>query len=116
MLGEMALEAGDAAAAIEQWLAIEGQDVHYLALAARLLLAAYDKLGRGAEGDAVLQRLLRQYPDLDVVDVVYERLQAREGVEAAHTFARYRLREHPTMPGLKKYSKHTCWLRRPRKT
>lgn len=102
MLGEMAAEAGKLEEAIEQWLAIEGQDVHYLALAARSLLAAYDKLGRSADGDMVLQRLLRQYPDLDVVDIVYERILAREGVQAAHTFARYRLREHPTMPGLKK--------------
>ena len=102
MLGELAMASGDAEAAIEYWLAMEKQDVHYLALAARQLVAAYDKLGRGDEGDLLLQRLLRQTPELDVVDLVYERLTTRQGVPAAYEFVRERLREHPTMPGLRK--------------
>jgi lipopolysaccharide biosynthesis regulator YciM len=102
MLGELAMASGNAEAAIEYWLAMEKQDVHYLALAARPLLAAYDQLGRGDDGDALLLRLLGHNPDLDVVDIVYERLIQRQGVAAAHAFVRDRLREHPTMPGLRK--------------
>ncbi len=102
MLGELAMASDDAEAAIECWLAMEKQDVHYLALAARQLVAAYDKLGRGEEGDLLLQRLVRQTPELDVVDLVYERLTTRQGVPAAYEFVRERLREHPTMPGLRK--------------
>lgn len=102
MQGEMALEADDIESAIECWLSMEKQDVHYLALVARQMMAGYDKLGKGEEGDALLKRLLRQHPELDVVDVVYERLTARQGVKVAYEFVRERLREHPTMPGLRK--------------
>jgi lipopolysaccharide biosynthesis regulator YciM len=102
MLGEMAMDAGQIEAAIEYWLSMEKQDVHYLALVARQMMAGYDQLGRGEDGDALLKRLLRQHPELDVVDVVYERLTARLGVKAAYEFVRERLREHPTMPGLRK--------------
>lgn len=102
MLGELALSSGNAEAAIECWLAMEKQDVNYLALAARQLVSAYDQLGRGEEVDLLLQRLLRQNPELDVVDLVYERLTTRLGVPAAYEFVRERLREHPTMPGLRK--------------
>lgn len=102
MQGEMAMEAGDVERAIECWLSMEKQDVHYLALIARPLMAGYDRLERSEEGDALLKRLVRQHPELDVVDVVYERLTARQGVKVAYEFVRERLREHPTMPGLRK--------------
>ncbi|MDR3410728.1 MAG: lipopolysaccharide assembly protein LapB [Formivibrio sp.] len=102
MLGELAMASHNAEAAIECWLAMEKQDVNYLALAARQLVSAYDQLGRGEEVDLLLQRLLRQNPELDVVDLVYERLTTRLGVPAAYEFVRERLREHPTMPGLRK--------------
>lgn len=102
MLGEIAMAAGEIETAIEHWLSMEKQDLNYLALAARQLMAAYDKLGRTEDGDLLLQRLVRQSPELDVVDLVYERLTAREGIHAAYEFVRERLREHPTMPGLRK--------------
>ena len=102
MLGELAMAEGKIDTAIDHWLGMEKQNVHYLALAARQLVAAYDKLERGEEADVVLQRILRLNPDLDVVDLVYERLTARLGVPAAYEFVRERLREHPTMPGLRK--------------
>lgn len=102
MLGELAMAEGNIDSAIDYWLGMEKQDVHYLALAARQLAAAYDKLDRSEDADVVLQRILRLNPDLDVVDLVYERLTARLGVPAAYEFVRERLREHPTMPGLRK--------------
>lgn len=102
MLGELAMTRGETEAAIEYWLAIEKQDVHYLALAARQIVAAYDKLERGEEADILLQNLLSHNPELDVVDLVYERLTTRKGVAAAYQFVRERLRENPTMPGLRK--------------
>lgn len=102
MRGEMAMEAGNPEAAIELWLSMEKQDVHYLALIARQLMAAYDRLDKGDEGDVLLKRLLRLHPDLDVVDVVYERLTSKQGVKVAYDFVRECLREHPSMPGLRK--------------
>lgn len=102
MLGELAMAQGDAETAIESWLEIEKYDVNYLALAARPLLAAYEKLGKADEGDQLLVRMSRQNPELDVVDLVYERLSVRQGTAAAYEFVRERLRDNPSMPGLKK--------------
>lgn len=100
MLGEIELEADHPSAAIQHWLAIEAQDVHYLALSARLLLRAYAKLNNEEEGEAVLLRLLRHYPHLDILDLLYERILARRGATALYEFIRERLREYPTISGL----------------
>jgi len=100
--GEMAIQAGESAIAIECWLAIETQDPHYLALIARPLLAAYDGMNRAEEGTRLMVRLLSQYPDLDVLDLTYERLMTQKGMDDAYAFVRERLRSHPTMPGLRR--------------
>ncbi|MBE9609453.1 lipopolysaccharide assembly protein LapB [Chitinilyticum piscinae] len=102
MLGEHALAQQQHEQAITEWGLIEKQDVLYLALVARHLLAAFDAVGKTAEGERYLQGLLQQHPDLDVLDVLYERILARSGAEAVSAFVRERLREHPTMPGLRK--------------
>ncbi|MBM3114229.1 lipopolysaccharide assembly protein LapB [Jeongeupia naejangsanensis] len=100
--GEMAFAEQDYAAAIDEWLALESQEPHALALAMRQLMAAYDASGRGDEGTTLLLRLLKHYPELDVMDLAYERLMSLQGVDAAYEFVRERMREHPTMPGLRK--------------
>ncbi|WP_051304911.1 lipopolysaccharide assembly protein LapB [Chitinilyticum litopenaei] len=102
MFGELAFKQEKFDEAIGEWLAMERQDVLYLALVARQLLAAYDALGRNEDGEAYLIGLQQQHPDLDVLDILYERILARSGPEAASRFVRERLREHPTMPGLRK--------------
>lgn len=102
MLGELAIRREMHEEAISEWLGMEKQDILYLALVARSLLAAYDQLGRNEEGERYLMGLLRQNPDLDVLDVLYERILARSGPDAVSTFVRERLREHPTMSGLRK--------------
>lgn len=102
LLGELAQSRGDIDAAIAEWQAIETQDALVLALVARKLLAACDTAGRGAEGTTYLLRMLQQNPELDVLDVIYERLMAQQGLEAAYEFVRERLKVHPTMPSLRK--------------
>ncbi|WP_255989039.1 lipopolysaccharide assembly protein LapB [Chitinolyticbacter albus] len=102
LLGELAQARGDIDAAIEEWLAIEVQDPLVLALVARKLLAAYDATARATEGTTFLLRMLQQYPELDVLDIAYERLMAQQGLEAAYEFVRERLKAHPTMPSLRK--------------
>ncbi|XZG69214.1 lipopolysaccharide assembly protein LapB [Chitinibacteraceae bacterium HSL-7] len=103
LLGELRVSAGDTAAAIAEWQAIETQDVLVLALVARKLLAAFDASGRGDEGTLYLMRQLELHPDLDVVDVLAERLLTGRGAEEAHRFVRERLRAHPTLAGLSKF-------------
>ena len=102
LLGELAMQAENTGEAISQWLAIESQDPDYLALVARRLLAAYDATDKSTEGTHLLLRLLSQYPELDVLDLAYERLLAQRGLDDAYQFVRERLRNHPTMPGLRR--------------
>jgi len=102
MLGEIAFEKADYDLAIEQWLKIATHDVHYLALAARFILNAYREKGQLNEGINLLIRFVQQNPELDAVDLIYEQLLANSGVDAAYDFVRERLRENPSMPGLRK--------------
>lgn len=50
MLGEIAFSQGETDLAIEHWLKIPAQDVHYLALAARLILNAYSAKNQLPDG------------------------------------------------------------------
>ncbi len=102
ILAELEIASGNVDAAIEAWLRIESQEPLYIALEARALLAAYDTQGRGVEGTKLLLGLLRQYPELDVLDLAYERLLTEQGLIATHEFVRERLKAHPTMPSLRK--------------
>ncbi|WP_273428839.1 lipopolysaccharide assembly protein LapB [Chitinibacter tainanensis] len=102
MRGEILLAHGSAQAALDEWLAIENQDPQYLTLAAKQVLHAYTQMGQATEGVALLRRYLARYPELDIVDLLYEQIIAADGVEAAHDFVRERLRETPTMSGLRK--------------
>lgn len=102
MLGEIAFAQGEMDLAIEHWLKIPAQDIHYLALAARFILNAYAAKDQLADGITLLMRYVQQHPELDVVDLIYEQLLATSGIDAAYEFVRERLREHPSMPGLRK--------------
>jgi lipopolysaccharide biosynthesis regulator YciM len=102
MLGEIAFSQGEMDLAIEHWLKMPAQDVHYLALAARHILNAYAAKNQLPDGITLLIRYVQQHPELDVVDLIYEQLLATSGIDAAYEFVRERLREHPNMPGLRK--------------
>lgn len=99
MLGELALADGRADDAIEAWLKIESQDHRFLPFAASKLLDAYDQLGKPEEGTALLQGFLASYPDLDLLDPLYERIATVQGIEVAAEFLSERLRERPSMLG-----------------
>ncbi|WP_269532497.1 lipopolysaccharide assembly protein LapB [Chitinimonas sp. BJYL2] len=100
LLGELAAGQGDHAGAIEAWLRIESQDHRFLPFAARQLLDAYDKLGRADEGTALLKGFMTSYPELDMLDVVLERIAATENADVAFDWLREQLRRNPNMPGL----------------
>lgn len=102
LAGELAFNQGRYEEAIACWERIESQQHLYLSLVARNLLAAYDKLGRAEVGTALIKGYLAKYPELDILDVAYERILATEGLSAAYDFARKELQRHPTVPGLSK--------------
>ncbi len=102
MLGDIALEAGDVAPAIEIWRRIEQQDAQYLPLVAERLLQAYRQTNRENDGIALLQHYLATYPSLDMMNTLFNAILQRDGAEAAYKLVRDELRQHPSLLGLNK--------------
>ena len=100
--GELLMQEGNPAAAIEAWQRIEQQDPAYLALVAQRLLETYRKLERRDEGMALLRGYLQHYPSLDLLDVVYQLVLESEGNEAAYRLVRDELQRNPTLLGLER--------------
>ena len=102
MLGDIDLAAGKIADAIARWKKIELQDAEYLPLVAERLLAAYKQLGDEAGGVELLRGWLRQYPSLDLMNVLFGAVVACEGADAAYRLVRDELRRTPSLLGLEK--------------
>lgn len=89
---------------------VEGQRMHlqeilstapeYAGLVAEPLLACHESLGQPEEGLALLRAHYRRVPTLDLFNVVFRALRARQGSLPAWTFAREALRAHPSLLGL----------------
>jgi lipopolysaccharide biosynthesis regulator YciM len=102
LLGDLALQQGDAAAAIDSWKRIEAQTPTYLALVAQRLLDAYRALDQRDEGLQLLRGYLERYSSLDLLDTVFQLVLESEGAEAAYRLVRDELRRNPTLLGLDK--------------
>lgn len=74
----------------------------YVGLYATELLDSYRKLGRDAEGVAMLRSHYQQHPSLDIFNVLFRVLREQEGHLQAWAFARDALRAHPSLLGLDK--------------
>lgn len=102
MLGDIAQAGGHAARAIDIWKRIEQQDAHYLPLVAERVLQAYRQNGDEAGGVALLQSWLQRYPSLDLMNVLFDAVLARDGADAAYRMVRNELKRHPTLLALDK--------------
>lgn len=102
MLGDMAEQDGQHEAAIRYWQSIEQQDVNYMPLVARRVLNAYNALGQTAAGLQYLQGLLASNPQLDMLEIVYEAVQAVRGRVAAVDFLRQQVLAQPGWVGMDK--------------
>nr|WP_201214133.1 lipopolysaccharide assembly protein LapB [Rhodocyclus purpureus] len=100
--GDLEMQAGDDAAAIDWWQRIEQQDPMYLALVAQRLLDAYRRLERRDEGLQLLRGYLEHYPSLDLLDVVFQLVLEGDGPEAAYRLVRDELKRNPTLLGFDK--------------
>lgn len=100
--GDLLLQEGRLAQAIEAWQRIEQQDPAFLSLVAQRLLETHRKLERRDEGIALLSGYLERYPSLDLLDVVYQLVLESEGNEAAYRLVRGELQRNPTLLGLEK--------------
>lgn len=100
--GDMAMQQGDPAAAIEHWKRIEQQNPVYLALIAGKLVEAYRSLDKEEAGLQLLRSYLDQYSSLDLLDAVFQAELANRGAESAYVLVRNELRRNPTLLGLDK--------------
>ena len=100
--GDLLLQEGNPAGAIDAWQRIEQQGPAYLALVAQRLLDTHRKLERRDEGIALLRGYLEHYPSLDLLDVVYQLVLESAGNEAAYRLVRDELQRNPTLLGLEK--------------
>lgn len=100
--GDMAMQQGDPAAAIEHWKRIEQQNPVYLALVAGKLMEAYRRLGKEAIGVQLLRNYLEHYSSLDLLDAVFQAEIANANPAGAYVLVRDELRRNPTLLGLDK--------------
>ncbi|TXF12448.1 lipopolysaccharide assembly protein LapB [Pelomicrobium methylotrophicum] len=100
LLGELEMQLGRPAAAIEAWKKIEFQNPAYFALVAERLMEAYRQLGKPDEGLQLLRGYLALQPSVDLLDTVFRATLELQGTEAAYRLVREELRRHPTLLGL----------------
>ncbi|MEQ1813504.1 MAG: lipopolysaccharide assembly protein LapB, partial [Candidatus Nitrotoga sp.] len=102
MSGDLSNAAQDYVQAIAIWQRVEQQNAQYLPMVAERLLQAYRKSNRADEGIAKLQDYLKFHPSLDLMNVLFEAILQRDGVEEAYKLVRDELQRNPTLLGLDK--------------
>ena len=86
--------------AIDIWQTIEQQNFDYLPMAAEKLCDAYEKLGRAADGLALLRGYAKTFPQLDLTDILYKKIATFEGEEPALEAVRESAHANPTLLGV----------------
>jgi lipopolysaccharide biosynthesis regulator YciM len=100
ILGDIEFTEGRYQEAIAAWQAIEKQNYEYLAMAAERLFDAYEKLGRPNEGTALLRGYLKTFPQLELTDLLYQKVATYEGEAAALGFVREAVHARPGLAGV----------------
>jgi lipopolysaccharide biosynthesis regulator YciM len=100
--GDLAVQGGDDAVAIDCWQRIEQQNPAYLALVAQRLIEAYCRLDRRDEGVQLLRGYLEHYASLDLLDVVFQLVLESDGADTAYRLVRDELKRNPTLLGVDK--------------
>lgn len=103
LLGDLAAQAGDDAAAIEHWRQIEQQDAAYLPVVAERLLKAHQRLGRGDDGIELIQGYLARQPSADLFHILFNAVAELRGWPAAERLAAEALKQHPGLRVLDDY-------------
>jgi lipopolysaccharide biosynthesis regulator YciM len=100
ILGDIEFAEGRYQEAIAAWQAIEKQNYEYLAMAAERLFDAYEKLGRPSEGIALLRGYLKTFPQLELTDLLYQKVVTYEGEGGAVGFVREAVHARPSLAGV----------------
>ena len=100
ILGDIEQKRGRFEAAIEAYTAIEKQNHAYLSMVGERLYDAYDALGRPQEGLNVLTGYMQTFPQLDLINVVYEKTLLLHGENEAAQTAAELVRRKPDLSGV----------------
>ena len=102
LVGRVAAIQGKDRDAILAWQKIEQQNAEYLDEVIDEIAAAYRKLNEEPQLYRYLRDVADRRPGLRTLLTLTELIRARDGEAAAQTFAAERLRQQPSVPGLKK--------------
>jgi lipopolysaccharide biosynthesis regulator YciM len=100
ILGDIEFAEGNLDAAISAWQGIEKQNFEYLTMAAERLFDAYEKQGRPAEGIALLRGYQTTFPQLEMTDLLYQKLCTYESDSVALESVREAVQARPTLSGV----------------
>lgn len=100
ILGDIEQKQGHYQAAIEAYGAIEKQNHAYLSMVGERLYDAYDALGKPQEGLNVLIGYMHTFPQLDLINVVYEKSLLLNGEAEAAQTAIELVRQKPDLQGV----------------
>jgi lipopolysaccharide biosynthesis regulator YciM len=100
ILGDIEFAEGNLDAAIAAWQSIEKQNYEYLSMAAERLFDAYEKQGRPLEGIALLRGYQRTFPQLELTDLLYQKIATYEGEAKALEGVREAVHARPSLAGV----------------
>ncbi|MDC7708891.1 lipopolysaccharide assembly protein LapB [Vogesella indigofera] len=100
LLGDIEVANGQPEAAIAAWQAIEKQNYEYLAMVAERLFDAYESLGKAAEGIALLRGYQRTFSQLELTDLLYQKVATYEGEARALEAVREAVHARPNLLGV----------------
>ncbi len=100
ILGDIEQKQGHYAAAVEAYTAIEKQNHAYLSMVGERLYDAYDAQGKPQEGLSVLIGYMQTFPQLDLINVIYDKSLLLNGEAAANQTAADLVRKKPDLSGV----------------
>ncbi len=100
ILGDIEFAEGRLEEAIAAWQGIEKQNFEYLSMAAERLFDAYEKLGKPGEGIALLRGYQKTFPQLELTDLLYQKVATYEGEARALEAAREAVHARPSLNGV----------------
>ncbi len=100
ILGDIEQKQGHYAAAVEAYTAIEKQNHAYLSMVGERLYDAYDAQGKPQEGLSVLIGYMHTFPQLDLINVIYDKSLLLNGEAAANQTAADLVRKKPDLSGV----------------
>jgi lipopolysaccharide biosynthesis regulator YciM len=102
LAGRVAALQGNDRDAILAWQKIEQQDAEYLDEVIDEIAMAFRKLNEEPQLHLYLRDVVSRRPGVRTLLTMSELIRARDGESAAQTFIAERLRQQPSVPGLKK--------------